>query len=50
MLYNQGSIFYINNFSLIMFYRSVLLGIELFGLRVQVHSHWAQFYARTQRI
>ena len=50
LLYNQGMIFYINHFSLIIFYHSVWLGFELFGLRVQVHSHWVQFYARAQRI
>ena len=42
--------FYINHFSLIIFYHSVWLGFELFGLRVQVHSHWVQFYTRAQRI
>ena len=42
--------FYINDFSLIIFYHSVRLDFELFGLRVQVHSHWVQFYARAQRI
>ena len=31
-------IFYFNHFSLIIFYHSVWLGFELFGLRVQVHS------------
>ena len=31
--------FYINHFSLIIFYHSVWLVFELFGLRVQVHSH-----------
>ena len=41
--------FYINHFSLIIFYHSVWLGFELFGLRVQVHNHWVQFYARAQR-
>ena len=30
-------IFYFNHFSLIIFYHSVWLGFELFGLRVQVH-------------
>ena len=30
--------FYFNNFSLIIFYHSVCLGFELFGLRAQVHS------------
>ena len=42
--------FYINHFSLIIFYHSVWLGFELFGLRVQVHSHGVQFYASAQRI
>ena len=40
----------INHFPLIISYHSVWLGFELFGLRVQVHSHWVQFYARAQRI
>ena len=31
LLYNSGMIFYINHFSLIMFYHSVSLGFELFG-------------------
>ena len=35
--------FYIKYFSLIIFYHSVWLGFELFGLGVQVHSHWVQF-------
>ena len=35
-------IFYINYFSLIIFYHSVWLGFQLFGL-VQVHRHWVQF-------
>ena len=35
-------------FSLIIFYHSVWLGLELFTLRVQVHCHWVQFYARPQ--
>ena len=42
--------FYINHFSLIIFYHLVWLGFELFRLRVHVHSHWVQFYTRTQRI
>ena len=52
LLYNQGIIFFfcINHFSLIIFYHSVWLGIELFGLRVQVYSYWVHFYARAQRI
>ena len=49
-LYKLEMIFYINHFSLIIFYHSVWLGFELFGLRVQVHCHWVQFYARAQRI
>ena len=36
-------IFFFNDFSLIIFYHSVWLGFELFGLRVQGHSHWVQF-------
>ena len=35
--------FYINHFSLIIFYHSVWLGFELFELRVQVHSQLVQF-------
>ena len=31
LLYNYGMIFYINHFSLIIFYHSVWLGFELFG-------------------
>ena len=42
--------FYINHFSLIIFYHSVWLGFEPFGLRVQMHSHWVQMYAFVQRI
>ena len=42
--------FNINHFSIIIFYHSVWLGFELFGLRVQVHRHWVPFYARAQRI
>ena len=33
----------INHFSLIIFYHSVWLGFELFGLRVQVYSQLVQF-------
>ena len=36
-------IFYINHFSLIIFYHSVWLGFELFGLRAQVYSQLVQF-------
>ena len=45
VLYNYGMIFfYINHFSLIIFYHSVWLGFELFGLvHLQVHTHWVQF-------
>ena len=42
--------FYINHFSLIIFYHLVWLDFELFGLRVQVHSQLVQFYAHAQRI
>ena len=35
--------FNINHFSLIIFYHSVWLGFELFGLRVQVYSQLVQF-------
>ena len=35
--------FYFNHFSLIIFYHSVWLGFELFGLRVQVCSPLVQF-------
>ena len=35
--------FYFNHFSLIIFYHSVWLGFELFGLRVQVFSQLVQF-------
>ena len=42
--------FYINHFSLIIFYHSVWSGFELFGLTVQVYSQLVQFYARAQRI
>ena len=35
--------FYFNNFSLIIFYHSVWLGFEQFGLRVQVCSRLVQF-------
>ena len=38
LLYKYGMIFYINPFSLIIFYHSVWLGFELFGL-VQVPTH-----------
>ena len=31
LLYNYGTSFYINHFSLIIFYHSVWLGFELFG-------------------
>ena len=41
---------YINHSSLIIFYHSVWLGFGLFGLKVQVHSHWVQFYAPLQGI
>ena len=43
MFYDQGMIFYFNHFSLIIFYHSVWLGFELFGLRVQVCSQLVQF-------
>ena len=43
MLCNQGEIFYINPFSLIISYHSVWLGFELFGLRVQAYSQLLQF-------
>ena len=43
MLYNKGMIFYFNHFSLIIFYHSVWLGFELFGLRVQVCCQLVQF-------
>ena len=36
-------LFYFNHFSLIIFYHSVWLGFELFGLRVQVCSQLVQF-------
>ena len=36
-------IFHFNHFSLIIFYHSVWLGFELFGLRVQVCSQLVQF-------
>ena len=36
-------VFYFNYFSLIIFYHSVWLGFELFGLRVQVCSQLVQF-------
>ena len=36
-------IFYINHFSLIIFYHSVWLGFVLFGLRAHVHSQLVQF-------
>ena len=36
-------VFYINHFSLIIFYHSVCLGFELFGLRGQVYSLLVQF-------
>ena len=40
----RNHIFYINYCSLIIFeIFEVWLGFELFGLRVQVHSHWVQF-------
>ena len=39
VLYNKGFFFYINHLSLIIFYHSVWLGFELFGLRVHVHSY-----------
>ena len=35
--------FYFDNFLLIIFYHSVWLGFELFGLRVQVCSQLVQF-------
>ena len=35
--------FYFNHFSLIIFYHSIWLGFELFGLRVQVCSQLVQF-------
>ena len=35
--------FYFNHSSLIIFYHSVWLGFELFGLRVPVFSHLVQF-------
>ena len=38
LLYKLGMIFYINHFSLIIFYHSVWLGFELFGLRAQMQS------------
>ena len=36
-------IFYINHFSLIIFYHSVWLGFKLFGLRVQAYRQLVQF-------
>ena len=36
-------IFYINHFSLIIFYHSVWLDFELFGLRAQVYNQLVQF-------
>ena len=36
-------IFYINHFSLIIFYHSVWLGFELFRLKGQVHRQLMQF-------
>ena len=46
MLYKQRMIFYFNHFSLIIFCRSVWLGFELFGLRVQL----VRLDSRSQRI
>ena len=43
LFYNFGMIFYFNHFSLIIFYHSVLLGFELFGLRIQVCCQLVQF-------
>ena len=43
VLYNKRMIFYINNFSLIMFYHSVWLGFELFLLRIQAFRQLVQF-------
>ena len=39
----MNDFFYINQFSLIIFYHSVWLGFKLFGLRVQVYSQLVQF-------
>ena len=40
--------FYFNHFSLIIFYHSVWLGFELFGLRVQVHSIGCSLHSRAK--
>ena len=40
--------FYFNHFSLIIFYHSVWLGFELFGLRVQVQSIGYSLRSRTK--
>ena len=49
LLYNYGMIFY-EAFSLIIFYHSVWLDFELFGLvQVQVHT-LSTVHARAQRI
>ena len=39
----RNDLFYINHFSLIIFYHSVWLDFELFGLRAQVHGQLVQF-------
>ena len=44
LLYNYWMIFfYINHFSLIIFYHSVLVGLWTIRLLVQVNTHWVQF-------
>ena len=40
--------FYFNHFSLIIFYHSVWLGFELFGLRVRVYSIWYSLRSRAK--
>ena len=41
-------LFYFNHFSLIIFYHSVLLGFQLFGLRVQLCSQLVQLPLRAK--
>ena len=43
VIYLRNDFFYIIHFSLIIFYHSVWLGFELFGLRVQACSQLVQF-------
>ena len=41
-------IFYFNHFSLVIFYHSVWLGFELFGLRVRCVVNWCSLRLRTK--